>query len=230
MKLGVYMNEIMSLAPTVRESFPIRALRAVKHRLVSRASAASDRLRRVVTPVKLRNYDRVHLGSGPRQIPGWANLDIAGTGNLIWDLRKPLPLGRNTIRFVYTEHFIEHITREDAKKLLIHCRSAMAPDAVIRVSTPDLRELALRYVNGDLINVPHGGWYPKTLCQMVNEGMRMWGHTYVYDEEELCNLLTEAGFIDIKKVSWGESEHPELRGLETRPDFQDLIFEARSNR
>jgi predicted SAM-dependent methyltransferase len=62
---------------------------------------------------------------------------------------------------------------------------------------------------------------------MVNEGMRLWGHVFLYDEPELFSLLRECGFSDIRRVKWGESDHPELRGLESRPDFADLIVEAR---
>jgi predicted SAM-dependent methyltransferase len=63
---------------------------------------------------------------------------------------------------------------------------------------------------------------------MVNEGMRSWGHVFVYDEPELVALLKECGYSDIRRVKWGESDHPELRGLESRPDFEDLILEARA--
>jgi predicted SAM-dependent methyltransferase len=185
-----------------------------------------ERARRAATPGQLRQYDKIHLGSGPRQMQGWANLDIAGKGNLIWDLRKPLPLAPGSIRLVFTEHFIEHISREDGEKLLAHCWQAMAPGAVVRISTPDLRAMIRDYSEGKLIQIPHAGYYPKTLCQMVNEGMRLWGHTFIYDEDELRELLAAAGFVDIKRVAPGESAHPELSGLETRPNFDDLILEA----
>jgi predicted SAM-dependent methyltransferase len=74
----------------------------------------------------------------------------------------------------------------------------------------------------------HGQWFPATLCRMVNEGMRCWGHVFLYDEAELVALLSECGFRDIRRVKWGESDHSELRGLESRPDFGDLIVEARA--
>jgi hypothetical protein len=52
------------------------------------------------------------------------------------------------------------------------------------------------------------------------------GTRFLYDEAELTLLLAEAGFKSVKRVQWGESKHPELRGLETRPDFDDVIVEA----
>ena len=202
-------------------------LRALVCRATGPLFALVARLRRLRTPSQLKGYNKLHLGSGARLLQGWANLDINGLGSLIWDLRKPLPLAKAQIRFVYTEHFIEHIERDYAVRLFSHARKVMVPGGVLRVSTPDLVKLVDDYRAGQVVRMEHGGWFPETPCRMVNEGMRMWGHTFVYDKAELVGLLRECGFNSIQRVQWGESEHPELRNLESRPDFADLIIEAR---
>lgn len=178
------------------------------------------------TRARLGGFDRLHLGSGNRLLPGWANLDIGGSGTLLWDLRKPLPIRSRRIRLVYSEHFIEHIPRSDAATLLTHARRTMIEGAHLRISTPDLRKLASDYLAGQVVRMDHGSWYPDTPCQMINEGMRLWGHVYLYDEPELTALLQECGFTNIRRVKWGESDVADLRGLESRPDFDDLILEA----
>jgi hypothetical protein len=38
------------------------------------------------------------------------------------------------------------------------------------------------------------GWRPATPCQMVNEGLRLWGYQFLYDASELKRILEEAGF------------------------------------
>lgn len=204
-----------------------RVARGLKNRSVARAVSAGTYLRRLRTPRLLKTFDRLHLGSGARLLDGWANLDINGLGTLVWDLRKPLPIAPGQVRFVYTEHFIEHIEREDAKRLFTHARAVMASGGIVRVSTPDLKRLLDDYQAGHLVRADHGGWFPPTLCRMVNEGMRSWGHIFIYDESELTGLLEECGFADVKRVKWGESATAELRELESRPDFDDLILEAR---
>ena len=203
-------------------------LRARAQRAVAVPLALVARLRRFRTPSLLKRYDKLHLGSGARLLEGWANLDINGLGSLVWDLRKPLPLAKAQVRFVYTEHFIEHIERDDAVRLFSHARKVMIPGGVLRVSTPNLVKLVDDYRAGQVVRMEHGGWFPETPCRMINEGMRMWGHTFVYDENELVGLLIECGFKDIERVQWGESKHIELRNLESRPDFSDLILEARA--
>ena len=197
-------------------------------RAIDAPIALVARLKRRSTPEKLKKHDKLHLGSGGRILDGWANIDITGLRTIPWDLRNPLPLAPEHVRLVYTEHFIEHIDRDAAKRLLSRVRAAMSPGAIIRLSTPDLAKLIGDYQAGHVVRMEHGGWFPETPCRMVNEGMRLWGHTFIYDEPELVALLKECGFSDIRRVKWGESEHAELRGLESRPDFDDLIVEARA--
>jgi predicted SAM-dependent methyltransferase len=208
------------------EGAAFRLISGVGNRVGRALGLVSARLRRLRTPGLLKGYDRLHLGSGGRLLEGWANIDINGLGNIVWDLTKPLPIPVNQVRFVYSEHFIEHIQRADAKRLLSHARRVMAPGSVIRLSTPDLKVLVDAYQAGRLIRMDHGEWYPATACQMVNEAMHWWGHVFLYDEAELRALLSECGFTDVRRVEWGESGFPELRGLESRPDFDDLILEA----
>lgn len=182
-------------------------------------------VRSIGTGAALRRFDRYNLGSGRHPLAGWANLDLEGRENLIWDLRWPLPRGTRA-RFVFSEHFIEHVTIEDARKLLQNVRAVMAGGGVIRISTPDLAEIVRCYDRNEVRQAPEADFTPVNRCQLVNQAMRLWGHLYIYDEEEMRRLLSECGFRDIRRVRHHESEHRELRNLETRPDQDDLIVEA----
>jgi predicted SAM-dependent methyltransferase len=206
----------------------VAIIRSLVQRGIDAPISLVARIRRRSTPEKLKKYDKLHLGSGGRIIDGWANIDITGLRTIPWDLRNPLPLAPGQVRLVYSEHFIEHIDREAARRLLSRVRDAMAPGAILRLSTPDLAKLVGDYQAGRVVRMEHGGWFPETPCRMLNEGMRFWGHTFVYDEPELLALFNECGFSDIRRVRWGDSDTPELSGLESRPDFADLIVEAKA--
>lgn len=199
---------------------PLRRARDIAQSVESRALS-------IFTPSKLRRYDKLQLGAGPHPIPGWANIDLGGK-NLRWDLRKPLPLRTASIKLVYSEHFIEHVPRDDGLMILRNAHRAMLPGGTIRISTPDLKVLATDYIEGRAVRMEHAGWCPATPCQMVNEAVRWWGHVFIYDEPELRALLGEAGFRDIKRMDWGKSEIAELRNRETRPFHGDLILEAKA--
>ena len=170
---------------------------------------------------------RVHLGCGPNLLPGWANLDMDGPkGVTRFDLNRPLPFPASSVDFVFSEHFVEHVRLEQADSLLRECARILRPGGVVRISTPDLRRLVDEYVAGTIHEWDDMGWSPETPCDLLNEGMRMWGHTYVFDEPRLSRALAEAGFGSVTRVVRHDSEYDALRGLETRPEHGDLILEA----
>jgi predicted SAM-dependent methyltransferase len=177
--------------------------------------------------LQLRCATRLHLGCGGHLIPDWANVDLERREGVIsFDLTKPLPCPSGSIKYIYSEHFIEHVRRDQGCALLRECHRVLRDDGILRVSTPDLRTLTTEYLGGRITEWSDMGWQPKTPCQMVNEGMRLWGHEFLYDEPELKALLSECGFQNIISVDWRQSKHAELRGLECRPYHNDLIFEA----
>ncbi len=179
------------------------------------------------TPARLNlQNQKLHLGSGSIRLEGWLNIDIeAPQADLRLDLRRPLPCAENSVRYVFSEHFIEHITRPEAVRLLRECWRVLAPGGVLRLSTPSLQWIIEKYQEknltewGDL-------WRPATPCQMLNEGMRSWGHQFVYDMDELTAVLADAGFASLEWGDWRRSRHAELNGLEQRPYHRELIVEA----
>ncbi len=190
---------------------------------VESAGAFGNLFRRRLTPFQLKKYDKLHLGAGAHHIPGWANIDFSGRKNLIWDLTRPLPLAAGKIKRLYSEHFIEHISRENCLHLFRHIRESMAPDGILRIATPDLKLFAQCYLQRE---VPPD-WEEQNPCRAFNEVMRNWGHTFLYDEEELTEILTQAGFRSVRRVVHRISEDPDLHNIERRGSQLDLIMEAR---
>jgi predicted SAM-dependent methyltransferase len=186
-----------------------------------------DLVDRQVTEKRLIGVQKLHLGCGSRHFKGWANVDFAGPrGTIKWNLTRPIPARPNSIHFIYSEHFIEHITRSEAALLLKNCFDLLVPSGVMRISTPNLKFLVDQYCSGCTKEWRDVQWEPDTPAQMLNEGLHLWGHQFVYDYDELSLALREAGFEHTRAVQWRESEYDELRGRETRPYHGDLIVEA----
>lgn len=168
---------------------------------------------------------KLHLGCGPHLLAGWENVDLEpAIGGVKRDLRKPMPYSSGSVQFIFTEHFIEHLTRNEAQKFLTECYRILADNGVMRVSTPNLETLVNDYKKQKLDRWA-SVWKPKNACQMLNDGMRFWGHQHVYDKQDFELLCQEVGFRVITYVSYGHSHHPELRHLERRPFMEDLICE-----
>ncbi len=193
---------------------------------IGRKSAAAQNV--ALVKQRMQQNRKLHLACGDNIIPGWSNVDVEDSGSVIgWDLRRPLPLDAECMRLIYSEHFVEHIAPAEAAALLRECQRVLEPDGILRVSTPDLRKLAQLYLSGRLNEWGDMGWTPATPARMMNEGMRSWGHQFLYDAPELEMLLQSVGFAAITRVRWGESAVAELQRIESRPDHEELIYECR---
>lgn len=169
---------------------------------------------------------KLNLGCGPHVMEGWENIDeYPYKGVKVYDLRQSLPYKTDSVDFIFTEHFFEHITREQGLGLLKECRRILRPKGVIRIVTPDLKHVAKLYLAGK-IDDWKGCWEPFTPAQFMNEAMRSWGHQFVYDADELKKIVHEAGFGLCIKRQWRQSGWTELSNLEVRPFNGELIFEA----
>jgi predicted SAM-dependent methyltransferase len=170
---------------------------------------------------------RLHLGCGNHILNGWINIDLdSPTADLHADLTQPLKFKDESIEYIYSEHFIEHITRDQALSLLRECRRVLTTGGTIRLSTPNLKWLVEKYIASDLREWEDVNWLPNSSCNLMNEGMRSWGHQYLYDQSELIAILHEAGFSSPTLCKHQDSSHDGLKNLECRPFHQELIIEA----
>src|SRR6266545_1385624 len=80
---------------------------------------------------------RLHLGCGQSPIPGWLNIDVQHLPGVdrVLDVRRGLPF--ENVAAIYGEHFLEHLELEEGLACLVECRRALAPEGILRVSTPN---------------------------------------------------------------------------------------------
>jgi predicted SAM-dependent methyltransferase len=157
---------------------------------------------------------------------GWVNVDRARDPEVqvVWDLSTGLPFPDSSCAAVFSEHFIEHITKPDAARLLSECYRILKPGGILRVSTPDA-ELFLRSYAGDQEFLAHPSFSQAidTPVDRVNYMMREYGlHLWSYDEELLTLMLKRAGFDSIVRQRFGISLHPRMNDI----DFGDREFES----
>jgi predicted SAM-dependent methyltransferase len=154
---------------------------------------------------------RLHLGCGQSPIAGWVNIDVQALPGVdrVLDVRHGLPF--ENVAAIYAEHFLEHLEVDDGLACLAECRRALAPDGILRISTPNLDwVLATHYRQGQ---------WPTEVdaisdCFMMNRAFHGWGHRFLYNRQALVAALTAAGFAEVSLHRYGESDVPELAGLE----------------
>ena len=190
-----------------------------------RHSAARDFFQQLAPPYKL------HFACGTVRLPNWINIDRDPVSEIIdvsWDVREPLPIPDGSVRLIYHEHFLEHLTVSEGLGFLRESRRLLEPGGVLRVAMPDLAECVRQYYENDWRQPwmkKYGYEWIQTRAENINISFRDWEHKWLYDREELHRRLHEAGFETLRDCTLLESPVPELCNLETRAETL-LICEA----
>ena len=149
------------------------------------------------------------------------DIDLDSQPDVGANLAGGLPFADGVASLMHTEDFIDQLQLDNAEGFLRECHRILAPGGVLRVLTPDMRQLANLYLNDpeklmELWNT-HVGIELKldTPGEVFNLGMRFAGHTFLYDEDTFKALAGECGF-EARKVAFNQSEIAGLRGLDLR--------------
>lgn len=183
---------------------------------------------------------RLHIGAGSKSLPGWLNTDIMPPAPLYLDASKPFPLDDNSVNYIFSEDFIEHIPLFDAMVFLKESFRVLSRGGVIRIATPDLEAHSKEYLARSTTacsllerNRRIGYEYGPTLAAIINKIFYADQHRYIYDRETLEYMLLQAGFTSITSCKVRESLNPELRDLEqhdvgsVHDNYFTLVVEAR---
>ena len=170
---------------------------------------------------------KVHLGCGSNILKGWTNVDIKNRrADKEFDVRGTFPFEDESAEMIFSEHLIEHLTRDEGMSFLKECHRVLIPCGIIRTSTPNLEWIVEKYMEGKLDEWKDSNWVSTSKCRMLNEAMRQCRHKFLYDRDELHGALRDAGFSSISDCSWRKSDYEELCNLEHRPDHPEVIVEA----
>jgi SAM-dependent methyltransferase len=220
------------------------ALRREARRL-ARAPAARRSIRAYLNS---HPAPRLQLGCGANLLPGWLNTDRGAhaAGATYLDAARPFPIPDESFDRVFCEHLIEHLDRESGAAMLAECARILRPGGRIRVSTPDLTVIARLLEaerGGDEIAARYVHWCAEGFlpdanddrpAPVVNQLFHGWGHRFLYDEDTLAGALRSAGFAPPSRHPYGRSDDPELDGIDSHADednlemvaFETLVLEA----
>jgi predicted SAM-dependent methyltransferase len=135
------------------------------------------------------------------------------------DLSHSIPLKDQTVDFIYSSHFLEHLFKHDAERLLTDCHRALKPGGIIRVSIPDLAYAVSLYARGDKEKMLTDYFFVEDKHSFLAR------HKYMYDFELLKALLEKIGFSQVIRCAYQEGRTPDIKLLDNRPD-ESLFVEA----
>jgi predicted SAM-dependent methyltransferase len=158
------------------------------------------------------------------------------------DVRRRLPFPTGSVAAVYSSHFLEHLSREDAARFLGEARRVLQPGGVIRTVVPDLARVVELYRQERAGGDPHAGdhffdnlWvidkmldrYPAWF-RPLKSFLRTDVHKWLYDEASLTALLQEEGFVEIRRCAYLESAIAGIEAVEREGRVvESLCLEAR---
>lgn len=169
---------------------------------------------------------KLQIGCQGKILSGWLNVDLEPKSAevVLMDATKPFPFPSQSFDYIFTEHMIEHITREEAEFMLQECYRVLTPGGKIRIVTPDLNAVVKVFLAPD---VPSHQEYlahyrkqfldphlPNDPVYVMNMMFYGFGHRFIYTESSLRWVLDKTKFHDMKVMQVGVSDDPVLQHLE----------------
>jgi predicted SAM-dependent methyltransferase len=167
----------------------------------------------------------LNVGCGPKIHDEFINLDRnwAPEIDICWDIvRKPYPIASGSLKGIYSEHCLEHISFDACRANLREFHRMLAPGGRLRIVMPDAEQYCERYLQqrddptATLLNDPDE-YSPMFSFNVV---FRSWGHQFIYDYVTLSKLLEETGFTDVCRAEFMEGRDAVLLidSEDRRPD------------
>ena len=196
----------------------------------------------------LRNYTHINVGaSHVEMIPNWLaitiwegdydgleKVKIENDINIFkHNVVNGLPFEDSSVQCIFSSHFIEHLTFEEAVNFLKECHRVLRPGGILRIICPDIMIWINKIYKGtdesffktykDSLDVPY--WenyiYPikdkiKTNTQVLNSMIYNWGHKWMWDFESLKTELESIGFGSIQQMEHLKTNYNRIKEIETR--------------
>lgn len=154
------------------------------------------------------------VGCGPNIDAAFCNLDYMWRPgvDVCWDVTRGLPFPDKYFGGIFTEHMLEHITFQEAVRLLGEFRRVLRDGAVLRIVVPDGELYLSRYASkqaGHPVEMPnagdiHGKFPFETPMIDVNFVFREHGHQFIWDFSTLKLALLSCGFKQVEKRAYGD--------------------------
>lgn len=169
---------------------------------------------------------KLQIGAQSNSIDGWLNVDINPKSDdvVYMDATEKFPFPHLSFDYVFSEHMIEHISLDQADFMLGECFSILKPGGKIRIATPDIQTISKVLSNPQApdhksyLESYHKRFFKETLPKdpvwVVNKLFYGFDHRFIHSITSLKYLLEKNGFTEVKGFEVGQSDDPELTGIE----------------
>jgi predicted SAM-dependent methyltransferase len=179
-------------------------------------------IRSSANPVQLR------IGES-HSFPGWISTNFQVITKNFLDATKFY--GRESCSAIFADNVIEHLDRNSGELLVTNAYEALVTGGILRITTPDLHSIVMKYVEGSTQDVRQfasdlkgHGLDIEIPSDLLRVTFSAFGHHkgIIYDFNSLKVLLESVGFSKVSKFSPGVSSSANLSNLETRVGESDM--------
>jgi predicted SAM-dependent methyltransferase len=175
---------------------------------IAKATLPNYLLHRYLLRGRSNGATHLHLGCGPKYLPGFVNIDgnLFGKIDLWLDVRNGLPFGPNSVDSIYSTHMFEHFYSDELTLLLQECVRVLKAGGGIRLIVPNLESAIRAYSEKE------NNWFDSFPRHFDSLGGRFSNfifcdgqHRTAFDFTYLDEVLRKAGFREVEKSAEGKS-------------------------
>ena len=148
------------------------------------------------------------------------------------DIIKGLPFPSNSVHGIYASHVLEHLALNDFRIALRNTFNILRPNGIFRLVVPDLELYARNYISSDdplaavafMKSTSLGiTTRTKTFFGFCKSWLGNSGHLSMWDFNSLKYELLSAGFTNIRRCSYGDSEDRMFDEVDDLSRFIDSV-------
>ena len=147
---------------------------------------------------------KLHLGCGWRNFgKDWVHIDGGDYPHLDGKDISKLDYLNNEVDLIYASHVIAYFDRDEVLPLLKEWYRVLKPNGVLRLATPNFESMSKLYEKNK---------YPLStflgpIFGKMEMGDEIIYHRTIYDFNDLKNILSDCGFVDVSLYDWRLTEH-----------------------
>lgn len=129
-----------------------------------------------------------------------------------------IPFEDNSVPYIFSSHFLEHLTREQGDFLLSESYRVLCPGGIIRICVPSL-DKAVCEMKAAIADYDSGGIEKiQVFVTSPAAGYLSYfsNHRWMYNFPGLESALSRVGFREIKEMEYKKGNIPDVEMLDTR--------------
>lgn len=155
---------------------------------------------------KIPALRKLHFGCGSDYKKGFINLDMIKSADYYFDARNRLPFRDRTIEYIYSSHFVEHLSNAELMRHFKECFRVLQVDGIYRICIPDFESSIKAYIRKDYGRIEKSKkdfplnyhFIPENLlsyADYLDRSLHGFGeHKIFLDYEKTKNMLIHSGF------------------------------------